>query len=137
MTTSFFNSLLAAVDPGGGGGGGGGDGLNFNILEKAQEVGLPYADQATGDEPGKAGFAYILSNLLEVAMLFGALALLLYLILGAFAWITASGDSSKIEKAREKILQAIVGMIVLSATLAIFKFVQNFLGIEAIIFTSP
>ena len=129
----FLSALLAAAEPVGPGGTGSND-VKLRILEKAKEAGLPYSDQMTGAEPGKAGVSYIISNLLEVVLLLAALAVLLYLILGALEWITASGDSSKIERARERIMQAIVGIIVLSAVIAIFRFVQNFLGIEAIIF---
>ncbi|MEA2057014.1 MAG: hypothetical protein U9O78_04925 [Patescibacteria group bacterium] len=131
--TNFKNHLLAAVDPGGGGSGGGGS-LNLNIREKATEAELPYADQVTGDEPGKAAASYILSNLLEAAMLIAGLALLLYLIWGAIEWITSGGDTSKLEKARNRITQAVVGIIVLSAVIAVFKLVQEFLGVTLIDF---
>jgi hypothetical protein len=49
----------------------------------------------------------------------GGLAVLLYFVWGAVEWITAGGDSSKIEKARNKITQSVIGMIILVGSFAI------------------
>ena len=42
-----------------------------------------------------------------------------YLILGAFNWITSGGDKEAIEKARNKIQAAVIGIILIFAVLAI------------------
>ena len=44
---------------------------------------------------------------------------LLYLLLGAFSWITSGGNKENVEKAREKIQAAIVGVILIVVVVAI------------------
>jgi len=48
----------------------------------------------------------------------GVLALV-YLLLGALAWITSGGDKAGVEKARDKIQAAIVGILMIVVVLAI------------------
>jgi len=67
-------------------------------------------------------------------MTLGAVACLGLIIFGAFTWITSGGDKNKAEEARNKITAAIVGLIVLAATVAIFNLVADFLGITVIKF---
>jgi hypothetical protein len=74
-------------------------------------------------------FPDLISGILSGVMIFGALLVLMYYIWAAIEWITAGGDSSKIEKARTKIMQSTIGLIVLSTALAFFVLLQNFLGI--------
>lgn len=44
---------------------------------------------------------------------------LVYLLLGALAWITSGGDKAGVEKARDKIQAAIVGILMIVVVLAI------------------
>jgi cytochrome bd-type quinol oxidase subunit 2 len=82
-------------------------------------------------EPGK-GFAdnigSLINGLLGFVMLIAALLVFLYLILGGIEWITSGGDSSKTEKARNKITAAVVGLVILAASYAVLLIVINFLG---------
>lgn len=55
-----------------------------------------------------------------------------YLILGGIQWITSGGDKAGLETARNKIIHAIVGLIVVFAAWAITILIQNFLGITII-----
>jgi len=75
-------------------------------------------------------FPEFVSGLLGAVMTIAALLVLLYLVWGAFEWISAGGDSGKIEKARTKITQSIVGILVLSSALALFFALEQFLGLK-------
>jgi hypothetical protein len=75
--------------------------------------------------------AYI-TSLLSAVMVIGTLMLLMYLLWGGIEWISAGGDSGKIQKARDKITQSVIGLIVLASTLAIFSLVQQFVGVEVL-----
>jgi len=57
-----------------------------------------------------------------------------FLIWGAIEWITSAGDKGKMESARNKISNAIVGLVILAAVTAIFLVLQQFLGIEVLTF---
>ncbi|MEP7167329.1 MAG: hypothetical protein ABI758_05090 [Candidatus Woesebacteria bacterium] len=59
----------------------------------------------------------------------GTLAVLLYLLMGGFNWITAGGDKSKIETARSEITQAIIGLAILASVFAIFRLLLGFFGL--------
>ncbi|MBD3250610.1 MAG: hypothetical protein GF381_03520 [Candidatus Pacebacteria bacterium] len=109
-----------------------GDEINLNIGEQARDI-IPHAETVV-EQGGGAGMANLISALLEVALLIAGILVLLFLVWGAVEWIAAGGESSKIEKARNKITQAIIGIIVLSATIAVFNLVQTFLGVTLINF---
>ncbi len=48
-----------------------------------------------------------------------ALVALVYLILGAFAWITSGGDKEAVKKAQDKITNALLGLIIIVVVLAV------------------
>ena len=110
------------------------DGLTLDIGEAAEDV-LPYADTVVSDGPGE-GAANLISQFLEIAMFIAGILVLLYLVWGAIEWISSGGDKSKVKEAREKITQAIIGLLVLSASIAIFNKVQQFLNVTLIDFGS-
>ena len=105
--------------------------IELDIVGEAQKQGLLGAGNA-GAEDG--GFGVWFSNILSVVMLIGAVACFGLIVWGAISWITAGGDKSKVEQARDRITTAVVGLIVLAATIALFNLVANFLGIDALKF---
>jgi hypothetical protein len=102
----------------------------LDIGQHAQDV-MPYAEHVTGDNRA-GGVVYMIGTALKAAMVIAAILLLLYLVWGAIEWITSGGDSGKVESARNRIMQALVGILVLASVIAIFNFVQNFLGINVL-----
>jgi hypothetical protein len=96
-------------------------------------------DQAAADNLSGATttFGSFFESLLGGIMFIAALLVLFYLIWGAIEWITAGGDQSKIQKGRDRIVQSIIGIIVLASTLALFGLVQSFLGLEVLNFGPP
>lgn len=64
-----------------------------------------------------------LSDLLTFVIRFffaiAGLLALLYLLMGALAWITSGGNKEGVEKAREKIQAAVIGVILIVLALAI------------------
>ena len=65
-----------------------------------------------------------------VGIILAALATLIYLLWGAFEWITSGGDKTALENARNKIVHAIIGLVIVAVIWALFGLVQNFLGIN-------
>jgi len=96
-----------------------------DFSEKAADAGLPGAGSSMGE---------LISNLLGAIMIIAALMVLLYLVWGAIGWITSGGDTAKVTKARDKMTQAVIGLIVLASSVAIFTLVQSFLGVELLKF---
>ncbi len=73
----------------------------------------------------------IITFLIRIFFTLSALAALLFLLLGALAWITSSGNKENVQKAQDKIQAAVVGLLLIAAVLAIgvtleqFVFKQN------------
>ena len=81
-----------------------------------------------GDNPSAAAsgatFLYYFVYLWRVLMAVGAIFVLIYFIWAAIEWINAGGDSGKVQKARDRIIQSFIGLILL-----VFSFViVNFIG---------
>ena len=78
----------------------------------------------TSINTGELGFQIpslgdILTFIIRAFFVIAGLAALLYLLLGALAWITSGGDKEAITAAQQKIQAAVIGMILIVAVLAI------------------
>lgn len=92
---------------------------------------------ATGTSGGNVSLAIIIANLYRTVVIVGGLALFIYLGWGGISWILAGGDKSKIEAARERITQSIIGMAILSATVAITILLNTLFGFDLLNPTIP
>lgn len=70
----------------------------------------------------------LVSNLWGIAFTIGALAAFLFIVIGAITWITGGGEKAKVEEAKERITQGIVGLGILAVSWAVALLVQQFLG---------
>lgn len=70
------------------------------------------------------------TSIIGAFLFIGFIFALLYLLLGAISWITSSGDKVKLEEARNKIIHAIVGLVILAGAWVIILFVGTWLGID-------
>lgn len=61
----------------------------------------------------------------KVIINIGAIIVLIMLLYGGIEWITSGGDSGKLQKARERILHAVLGIIILVASFTIISFVSS------------
>lgn len=75
-------------------------------------------------------FTFYLIFIWRALIFVAGMAVLIALVTGAIEWINAGGDKSKIEKAREKMTQAVVGFVVLVGLIAIAQFLQAIFGIN-------
>lgn len=65
------------------------------------------------------GLADILTFVIRIFFVIAGLVALVYLLLGAFEWITSGGDEEAVGGARKKITAAIIGVILIVAVLAV------------------
>ncbi len=75
-----------------------------------------------------AAFGGIVSAIIGFMYIIGFLTALIYLITGGFYWITSAGDKNNLESARNRITQAILGLIVIFSTYAVMSLLANFVG---------
>lgn len=71
--------------------------------------------------PGSTPIGTVVGNAVTVVLIFAALAVLLYLIIGAFQWITSGGDKENVAKARGRIIAALTGLLVLALAFLIAR----------------
>ncbi len=88
----------------------------FNILCKIE----------TGDFGGILGTAIVIMFIVAIIIA------LLWLILGGIKWITSGGDSSKVEGARNQIIAAVIGLVVVFLSYFILNFVLTLFGIPGV-----
>ena len=69
--------------------------------------------------------AEIIAFAIRFFFVIAGLAALIYLILGAFSWITSGGDKDAVSNAQKKIQAAVVGLIVLVLALAIIILIEQ------------
>jgi amino acid transporter len=88
----------------------------------------------TGFDTAGFNLAGVLSFFVKFFFTIAALAALLYLLLGAFEWITSGGEKEKVTKAQQKIQAAVIGVIMIVAVLAIAVTLEKLVFKEAICF---
>lgn len=69
------------------------------------------------------------SKSFSAVILVAGLATFMYLIYGGLSWIMAGGDKGKLEEARAKITNGIVGLAIVASSWAIYLLVDYFFGI--------
>ncbi len=84
-----------------------------------------------GQDPAaaKSGstFTIFIVHFWNVVIQVGALAVLLYFIWGAVEWITAGGEKGKLESARNRMLHAAMGLLILVSSLVLIGFISYLL----------
>lgn len=67
----------------------------------------------------------VLTFIIRFFFIVAGLIALIYLLLGALAWITSGGNKESVDKAREKIQAALVGLILIFVVLALVAVIEN------------
>jgi len=106
---------------GGGSGGGGGGELSTNIDAQAQGF---FAYQS---------FDKFLPNLLQIALILGAIAAFAFLIWGAIDYIISGGNQERVKTSKTMIGNALAGLAILAAAWVIWRLITYFLGLSSTI----
>ncbi len=85
--------------------------------------------EASGKAAGK-NLELFLSNIIGALTIIAALSFLFYFVTGALNWISAGGDQGKISKARDQMVQGVIGMIVIVLSYALIGIIGTFLGVD-------
>lgn len=72
----------------------------------------------------------LISNLVGAIFIFSFIFAFMYLIMGGTDWITSGGDKAKLEHAKDRITNAIIGLIIVAAAWALATLIGQFLGID-------
>lgn len=85
---------------------------------------------AKGIETAIAAFSAIISNIIGVMTIIAGIWFLFQLIIGAYGFLTAGGDQSKISSATKKITYSFIGLIIVVAAYALISLLGSLLGFE-------
>ncbi len=107
---TFLPARVLAAEPGG---------ITNGVIGKL-------GDSTKNAESGSIFTGYFIT-IWRALITIGVLALLFNLINGAFDWILAGGDAGKIQKGRDKMVQSIIGMIVLATSFIFITFLSQLL----------
>lgn len=99
---------------------------------QGSEITIAISAPRTAINPGNTSIGAVIGFLVGAAVVFAVIAALLFILIGAFQWITSGGDKGKVESARNHIVAAIIGLIIIVLTLVIVNFVLELLGVGSL-----
>jgi len=82
---------------------------------------------------GAEFFDSLLSALVTLGLTVGAIVFLFMAISGAIDWITAGGDRAKLETARGKVGNALVGLFVMLSIFGIISLIETIFGVSILL----
>lgn len=71
------------------------------------------------------GFGFLISFAIQIFIAVAGIFLLIYLLWGAYDWITSSGEKEKIIKAQQKITHALIGFTLIFVVIVVFNVVAG------------
>ena len=88
----------------------------------------PLAGIVAMDQTGAEGLSQFFSNLIALFYSIAAVVLVLMMVWGAFEWLTSGGDKEKVESARKKLINTIIGIVLFAVAFAIIQILGHFTG---------
>jgi len=98
--------------------------INVGELKGLGELG----ENATTDPGGRLNT--IISNIVTILTIIGAIWFIFIFVSGALAWIGSGGDKNALEAAKKRMVNGVIGIVVIVASLFIIEIFGNVIGIE-------
>lgn len=89
----------------------------------------PFADVSDG-AGGLKAITTIVSSIIGLMTVAAGIWFLIQFIIGGFNWMQAGGDKAKLQSARDKLNNALVGLIVVVAAWAVLALASAFFGVD-------
>lgn len=89
-------------------------------------------DSAARNNPGGVltNFESMISVAIGLLTVFAGLFFVMFFFLAALKWVTAGNDSSKVGKARDEMVQGVIGLIVVIAAYGIIGLLGTIFGLD-------
>ena len=84
--------------------------------------------QITKPAQGFTSIGDFITKVLTFSFVIAVLLVLVMLVWGAFEWISSGGDKEAVGKARNRIINALIGLAVLAVAFALARLAATFLG---------
>ncbi len=72
----------------------------------------------------------VMSMVLGFFTILGGLMFIIFFVLGALSWLTAGGKPEQLKRAQEQLTNALIGLIIVVASYAVFYILGQILGLE-------
>ena len=79
---------------------------------------------------GISSIGRLISSIFNVAIIVAAIFVFFMLILGGYGWLTAGGDKAKVEEARTRITNALIGLAIVASAWALITIITQFFGVD-------
>jgi hypothetical protein len=103
--------------------------MDTHVLAQIRNPVLPELIGDSSTATGGSAIGLLVGNIVGGIMIIGFLLAFFILLSGGISWITAGGDKAQLENARNKIINAIIGLIVVAAVWAVMALIAPFLGL--------
>ena len=74
--------------------------------------------------------ANLISNVVSIALVIALIIFFVYLVMGGIEWSASGGDKAKVEGAQKRITNALIGLVIVASSYAIFTLVLTFFGVN-------
>ncbi|MBU1104287.1 hypothetical protein L6255_04025 [Candidatus Parcubacteria bacterium] len=103
--------------------------LTFSLGDVKNNA-IPNAVPQTGSNTYTGNIESIISVIIGTITIIAGVALLLYLAMGAFTYMTAGGDEKAATKAKGMITDAVIGLIIVVASMTIATILLKIFGLD-------
>lgn len=93
-------------------------------------TGIGGYDPGSTIETASKGLSDIISNIVGLLTIVAGISFLIYFTIGGISWITAGGDTGKIEEAKNRMTGGAIGMIIVVSAWAISWIIGQVLGVN-------
>lgn len=121
-TLSYFAMTGAALAQGAGGGAGGG-GASFNLCDPSD----PNTPFNVLCNKGAGNLGSIIFGIIVILFIIAVVVALLFLIWGGLKWIFSGGDKAAVESARNTIIAAIIGLVIVFSAFFLLNLITQIL----------
>jgi vacuolar-type H+-ATPase subunit I/STV1 len=90
----------------------------------------PLSQGASDNTQVLGNLEMIISNLIGFLTVIAGLFFLFYFLIAAINWVTAGGDSGKVQKARDQMVQGVMGLVVVIISYAVVGLIGSVVGID-------
>jgi len=104
-------------------------GRPLGILEGLEPLGV-FDDMTLTIEEALGRFNQVIENIVGILTVIAGIWFIFQFIIGGIVWLTAGNDKAKVESARAKITQGIIGLGVVIAAVFIIDLIGTLLGLE-------
>lgn len=94
----------------------------WQVLAQEIQIGEP--------EKGFKSISNAISNFITIALVVAIILVLIMLIIGAYEWITSGGDKEAVAKARNRIINALIGLVILAVAFALARLAGQVTGLN-------